>query len=171
MDFLLNVCHLDVFALTEDGESAVHIAARRDELTALKWLQAKGFDLMEPDDTGRTPLQHAPRFPGNARTYLQDHVISTLGRNLAKIRTEIKRLESFHETDPGDGAVTLKLAKARGEAKRTNEALLVEKERGRREVLHAREAAWGDDNETEGGGGRYKEDSGIKVRDSASTVD
>ena len=39
MDFLFNECHLDVYAKTEDGELASHIAARRDELLALKWLE------------------------------------------------------------------------------------------------------------------------------------
>ena len=47
MDFLFHEAHLDIFSTTEDGQSAAHIAARRDELPVLKWLQVGCFDLLK----------------------------------------------------------------------------------------------------------------------------
>jgi ankyrin repeat protein len=55
------------------GQTAVHIAARRGNLDALRWLGGHGCRMWEEDAAGRTPLMHAQGADQRATSSFLEH--------------------------------------------------------------------------------------------------
>jgi ankyrin repeat protein len=54
-----NLDFSDINAVTDEGENALHVAVRWNDVEAIKLLLAKGINVSQPGDLGHTPLHEA----------------------------------------------------------------------------------------------------------------
>merc|ERR1712185_398650 len=72
MNWLFHHANADVDSVNNEGVSAAHLAARRGHISALRWLDFNGMNLVVEDNHGFTPLDHTPREFPQVQSFLRD---------------------------------------------------------------------------------------------------
>ena len=67
---------IDIFAKNNKGQTAIHKAAKHDEIITMYFFYTKGLDINEKDNEGKTPL-HLAACEGNVVT---THIMSWGGK-------------------------------------------------------------------------------------------